>query len=58
MSKSQLNKKKSVIFADKPILLNLDELQANGDFIDDEYFQMPETKQMDRTGLPKPILKK
>ena len=35
---SSFSKKKSVIFRDKPIILNIDELQANGiSDIDEKY---------------------
>lgn len=36
MNASTLGKKKSVVFADKPIILNIDELKANGEMLDDD----------------------
>lgn len=37
---SVLLKKKSVIFAEKPIILNIDELLANGDYEHDDKYEV------------------
>jgi len=58
------SKKKSVVFAEKPIILNIDELRENGDTLDYDFQEQDsQARFLDSRSafsdlLPKPILKK
>ncbi|CDW77937.1 rhomboid family [Stylonychia lemnae] len=67
MTSSALSKKRGISFAERPIILNINELQANGDFEIDEEYQAEiqnalakeqQNKLNDSLSGPKSILKK